>query len=130
MDDTRERAPPTASARGKDYDPHVRPRQESPMKTLLIPVAVAVAACGLAACDRSTDNASVGQKVDAAVAQTQKSLEKATEKTREAIHENAPAVEQKLSNAGEKIEAATEKTVDRTREAVHEATAPKDKSAR
>ena len=95
------------------------------MKPLLFPVAAAVAAFALAACDRSADHGTVGQKVDAAVAQTQKSLEKASEKTREAIHENAPAVEQKLETAGHKIEAATEKTVDRTREAVHEATAPK-----
>jgi hypothetical protein len=100
------------------------------MKPMLFPLAAALAALSIAACDRNAGNGTVGQKVDAAVAQTQKSLEKATEKTREAIRENAPAVEQKLSNAGQKIEAATEKTVDRTREAVHEATAPKDKSAR
>ena len=97
------------------------------MKTLLYAVAAVAATLALAACDKGAGNPTVGQKVDAAVAQTQKSLEKATEKTREAIHENAPAVEQHLSNAGKKIEAATEKTVDRTREAVHEATAPKGK---
>jgi len=95
------------------------------MKKLLFPIAVAAAACALAACDRNAGNGTVGQKVDAAVAETQKSVEKATEKTREAIHENAPKVEEKLSNAGHKIEAATEKTVEKTKEAVHEATAPK-----
>jgi len=99
------------------------------MKASLYPVA-ALAAFALSACERSGNDGTVGQKVDAAVAQTQESVEKATEKTREAIHENAPVVEQKLSNAGKKIEDATEKTVDKTREAVHEATAPKDKSAR
>jgi len=95
------------------------------MKPLLLPIAAALAACALAACDRSTSGGTAGQKLDAAVAQTQKSVEKATEKTLEAIRENAPAVEEKLSNAGKKIEAATEKTVDRTKEAVHEATAKK-----
>jgi hypothetical protein len=130
MDDTHARAPPTVSARGKDYDPHVRSKQERPMKALLFPVAAALAAFALVACDRNAGNGTVGQKVDAAVAQTQKSLDKATEKTREAIRENAPAVEQKLSNAGQKIEAATEKTVDRTRAAVHEATAPKEQPSR
>jgi len=100
------------------------------MKRILYPVAAALGLCALAACDRNAGNGTVGQKVDSAVAQTQKSLEKATEKTREAIHENAPAVEQKLSNAGQKIEAATEKAVDKTKEKVHEATAPRDSAAR
>jgi hypothetical protein len=95
------------------------------MKPLPVSLAAALVACALAGCDRNAGNTTVGQKVDAAVAQTQKSLEQASEKTREAIHENAPVVEQKLSNAGKKIEAATEKTVDKTKEAVHEATAPK-----
>lgn len=88
------------------------------MKTFF-PLAAALAvAVTLAACDN--DGRTAGQKLDTAVAKTQKSLEQAGEKTRETIHENAPKVEQELSTAGRKIEAATEKTVDRTKQAVHD----------
>jgi hyperosmotically inducible protein len=90
---------------------------------------LAVTLALLAACDRTASDGTVGQKLDRAVERTQRSLEQAGEKTRETLHENAPAVEQKLSHAGREIEAATEKTVDRTREAVTDHT-PHDKASR
>jgi osmotically-inducible protein OsmY len=83
---------------------------------------VALAALAVVACDRTTtDDRTVGQKLDRAVEKTQQKLAEAGEKTKETIKENAPKVEQKLNAAGERIAAATDKVVDKTREVARDA---------
>ena len=81
----------------------------------------AAAALALAGCQPTTDDRTVGQKLDRAVATTQQKLAEAGEKTKETLRENAPKVEAKLDAAGERIAAATDKVVDKTREVARDA---------
>jgi osmotically-inducible protein OsmY len=84
--------------------------------------AIATLALALAGCDRtSTDDRTVGQKLDRAVEKTQQKLAEASDKTRETIKENAPKVEEKLNAAGQRIAAATDKVVDKTKEVARDA---------
>jgi vacuolar-type H+-ATPase subunit H len=86
---------------------------------LRVALCATFAALAVAACDPNSGG-TVGQKLDRAVEKTEKSVSQASEKTREALHENTPKVEQKLDVAGHKLQAATEQAVEKTKETVRE----------
>ncbi|RGE45264.1 BON domain-containing protein [Comamonas testosteroni] len=70
-------------------------------------LAVTALAFGLAACGKSDDNRTAGQKLDSAVAQTQEGAAKAGDATANALDKAGDKIADAASKAGDKVEAGT-----------------------
>lgn len=89
----------------------------TPRRPSLLLAALLSGAALLSACDRPDDNRSAGQRVDEAVATTERKTEQAGAEVREAGREAGADVKEAARDAGQALKNAGETVADKTRDA-------------